>query len=166
LTAVKAGHPALRAAAIASLGNAEEPAPDSVRSALVAALSDERRAVRIAAMVSLINVHGSPLASPDVARLQSVGREFAALSILYEDDAGFDRDLGMVRLLTGDYSRAADALQICLRVDPRRSSAGFLLALARIGQGRIEEARALLEHVPGSDPSYAAARRRLQLLQQ
>ena len=100
----------------------------------------------------------------DVERLQSVGREFAALSTLYEDDAGFDRDLGVVLLLGADFNRAAEMLQICLRLDPARPSAAFLLALARLGQGRVDEARSLLEHVQPSDPSYAAARRRLQLL--
>jgi hypothetical protein len=43
-------------------------------------------------------------------------------------------------------------------------SAGFVLALARLGQGRIEEARTLLQRVVPSDPSYEAARRRPQLL--
>jgi predicted CXXCH cytochrome family protein len=165
LAAAKADHPAIRAAAIASLGDADGGEGSAVRSALVTALSDRRRAVRIAALVSLINAHGSPLASPDAEKMQSVGREFTALSTLYEDDAGFDRDLGVVHLLDGDVNRAAEMLEICLRLDPGRPSVGFLLALARIGQGRVEEARSLLERVPRSDPSYAAARRHLQLLE-
>jgi len=164
VAAAAADHPAIRATAIASLGYANDAADEAVRSTLVAALSDQRRAVRIAALVSLINAHGSPLAATDATRLQSVGREFAALSTLYEDDPGFDQDLGVVQLLGGDFTRAADLLAICLRLDPGRPSAQFVLALARIGQGRVDEARALLERVPPSDPSYAAARRRLQLL--
>jgi hypothetical protein len=164
LAAAKADHAAIRAVAIAGLGDSDEGESSAVRSALVAALSDRRRAVRIAALVSLINVRGNPLASPDAERLRSVGKEFAALSTLYEDDAGFDRDLGVVHLLEADFNRAAEILQICLRLDPGRPSAGFLLALARLGQARVDEARSLLEHVPPSDPLYAAARRRLQLL--
>jgi DNA-binding SARP family transcriptional activator len=39
----------------------------------------------------------------------------------------------------------------------------FLLE-AEAAQGRIEEARTLLQRVVPSDPSYEAARRRLQLL--
>ena len=164
LAAAKADHPAVRAAAIASLGYADGAEDSGVQTALVAALSDRRRAVRISALVALINAHGSPLDPPDAERFQSVGREFTALSTLYEDDAGFDRDLGVVHLLGGDVNRAADRLELCLHLDPLRPSAGFLLALARLGQGRVDDARALLERVQRSDPSYAAARRRLQLL--
>ncbi len=164
IAAAGADHPALRAAAIASLGDREDSKSSPVRSTLVAALADRRRAVRIAALVSLINARGSPLVSAEAARLQSVGREFSALSTLYEDDAGFDRDLGVVHLLGGDFNRAAGLLEICLRLDRGLQSTGFLLALARLGQGRVDEARSLLEAVSASDPSYAAAQRRLQQL--
>jgi tetratricopeptide (TPR) repeat protein len=112
----------------------------------------------------LINTRGKPPDAADEARLRDVGREFGALSVLYEDDPGFDRDLATIRLLGGDYDGAATALETCLLLDPRRPSATFLLALARLGQGRSADARALLERVGASDPSYAAAQRRLQQL--
>lgn len=162
LAAARADHPVLRAVAIASLGYLDDGKGGDVRSALLAALADARRSVRISALVSLINMHGEPLASEDANRLQSVGREFTALSTLYEDDPGFDRDLGVVQLLGADFNRAAETLQLSLRLDPVQTSTGFLLAIARLGQGRVEEARALLERVPPSDPTYAAARRRLR----
>ena len=93
-----------------------------------------------------------------------MGREYAELATLYQDDPVFDRDLGIIQLLGGDVTRAAETLEISLRLDPTQPSAGFVLALARLGQGRVEEARALLQRVVPSDPSYEAARRRLQLL--
>ena len=164
LAAATADHPAIRASAIASLGFIGASDGSPAQAALVGALSDRRRAVRIAGLVSLINVGASPLAAPDAARLREVGREFGALSTLYEDDPAFDRDLGLVRLLDADFNGAASTLETCLRLDPRRPSAGFLLALARIGQGRVDDARRLLEGVDASDPSYAAARRRLELM--
>jgi predicted CXXCH cytochrome family protein len=164
LSAAAADHPAIRAVAIASLGELDESADGTVRSTLLAALSDRRRAVRIAALVSMINVRGTQLAGPEAGRLQSVGREYAELTTLYQDDPVFDRDLGIIQLLGGDVSRAAEMLEISLRLDPTQPSAGFVLALARLGQGRVEEARALLQHVMPSDPSYEAARRRLALL--
>jgi tetratricopeptide (TPR) repeat protein len=95
-----------------------------------------------------------------------VGREFATLSSLYEDDPDFDRDLGLIHLLSGDFNNAGKALETGLLLNPRQPSAGFLLALARLGQGRRDDARALLERVPQSDPSYAAAQQRLQQLRQ
>ena len=121
--------------------------------------------MRIAALVALINVGGAnPLAPAETARLREVGREFGALSSLYDDDPAFDRDLGLVRLLDSDFNGAAFTLETCLRLDPRRPSASFLLALARLGQGRVDEARRLLEQVDVSDPSYSAARRRLEII--
>jgi cytochrome c-type biogenesis protein CcmH/NrfG len=69
-----------------------------------------------------------------------------------------------VRLLDADYTGAASTLETSLRLDPRQPSANFLLALARLGQGRLDEARRLLQQVDASDPSYAAARRRLETL--
>jgi hypothetical protein len=165
LAAAQDADPAVRAAAIASLGDAEDAGrPGATRTAIIGALSDRRRAVRIAALVSLINGRGSALAPPDAERLQAVGREFAALSTLYADDPGFDRDLGLVHFVGGDFDRAAEMLQLALRLDPRGPSTAFLLALARLGQGRTADARALLEQVPPSDPSYGPARTRLERL--
>jgi len=114
--------------------------------------------------VSLINARGTPPVGADASRLQSVGREYAELTTLYQDDPVFDRDLGIIQLLGGDVTRAAETLEIALRLNPTQPSAGFVLALARLGQGRIEEARTLLQRVAPSDPSYEAARRRLQQL--
>ena len=165
LAAARAGDPAVRAAAIASLGDAEDAGrPGATRTAVIGALSDRRRAVRIAALVSLINGRGSALAPPDAERLQSVGHEFAALSSLYDDDPGFDRDLGLVYFVGADFDRAAAMLQLALRLDPQGPSTAFLLALARLGQGQTAEARALLEQVSPSDPSYGPARKRLEQL--
>ena len=86
--------------------------------AVLAALDDPQRAVRIAALVSLINLGGSPLAPGDLERFRRVGREFARMERLYRDDAGFERDLGVVHLLGGELERAADALQIASASSP------------------------------------------------
>ena len=85
---------------------------------------------------------------------------------LYQDDAGFERDLGVVHLLGGEFDRAADALQIALGLEPGQPSARFLLALTRIGQRRYDDARTLLMQVPSSDPYYRSAQERLKTLQQ
>jgi hypothetical protein len=93
-----------------------------------------------------------------------VGREFAAMDRLYNDDAGYERDLGVVHLLDGEPDRAADALAISLGLERDRPSTRFLLALARIGQRQFDAARSLLLEVPSSDPFYRSARDRLRTL--
>jgi predicted CXXCH cytochrome family protein len=165
LAAARMEHPAIRAVAVASLGQRATAAPaddDGPRSAVLAALDDPQRAVRIAALVSLINLRGKPLAAPDLERFQRVGREFARMERLYRDDAAFERDLGVVHLLGGELERAADSLQIALKLDPEQPTAKFLLAIARINQRRFDDARALLLQVPSSDPYFRAAQDRLK----
>jgi predicted CXXCH cytochrome family protein len=161
--AAKADHPAIRSVAISSLGE-RTGQDEAARTAAVAALDDRERAVRIAALVSLINLGGRPLAAGDQERFRRVGGEFAKMERLYQDDAGFERDLGVVHLLDGDLDLATNAFQISLGLEPDRPSTRFLFAVARIGQRRFADARALLLQVPASDPSYRSAQERLKTL--
>jgi predicted CXXCH cytochrome family protein len=163
--AAKANHPVIRSAAISSLGQqaAAEPAAP-IRTAILAALSDRRRAVRISAIGSVINRGGEPLGPADMARFQWVGREFAARARLHEDDAGVQRELGVIELLAGRFDAAGDALQISSELEPERPSLKFLLAQARLGQRRVDEARTLLRQVPRTDPYYKLAQERLKQL--
>ena len=166
LAAAKASHPVIRSAAVSSLGQRATAELTPVRSAILTALSDPQRAVRISAMVSLINHGGAPLGPGDMARFQWVGREFAARARLHEDDARIQRELGLIELLTGSFDVAADALQISEGLEPDQASVKFLLGLARLGQKRLDEARALLKQVLPADPYYAAAQERLRQLEQ
>jgi len=165
LVAAKAGHPAVRGVAISSLG--QLAAPDAAaRSAVLAALDDPVRTVRIAALVSLVNLRGSALDPADEGRFFRVGREFARMEPLYRDDAAFERDMGVVHLLGGELGLAADAFQISLGLEPGRPSAKFLLAVTRLGQRRFDDARTLFQQVPASDPFYLSAQEHLKTLAQ
>ena len=164
LAAAKASHPAVRSVAISSLGQQAAAQPDTSRAAVLAALIDPQRAVRISAIVSLINGRGEPLGPGDTARFRFVGAEFAARARLHEDDAVIQRDLGLVQLLSERFDPAAEALQISMGLDPDQPSVKFLLALARLGQRRVDEARALLKQVQPADPYYKLAQERLKQL--
>ena len=115
--------------------------------------------------MSLINRGGGPLAPADDARFRRAGDEFAARARLHQDDAGTQRDLGLIRLLTGEFDLAGAALQISVGLEPDRASARFFLALARLGQRRVDDARVLLKQVPASDPFYRQAQERLKQLE-
>jgi predicted CXXCH cytochrome family protein len=164
VTAAQATHPAIRSAALSSLGRLET-ASGAIQPAITAALDDTKRAVRIAALVSLINRGGGLLGSGDDQHARRVGNEFAALARVSEDDPSIQRDLGLIKLFTGEFDLAADALQITVGLQPDRVSAKFLLAMARLGQRRVDEARGLLKEVPPSDPYFRAARERLKQLE-
>jgi Flp pilus assembly protein TadD len=97
-------------------------------------------------------------------RLEAGSRGFAAPTRPHQDDARIQRDLGLVHLLASEVDLAAEALQISVGLEPDRPSSRFLLAMARVGQGRTDEARALLKEVRSSDPYYKAAQDSLKQL--
>jgi predicted CXXCH cytochrome family protein len=170
IAAAAAAQPVIRATALLSLklppnAPAGPRTGAAVRATLLGALDDPRRAVRLSSLVSLINVGGEPLGLDDAKRFRRVGREFAAKARLYEDNATVQGDLGVIALLSGEVDLAASALVNSVALEPERPSATFLLALARLGQQRLDEARTLLKRVPRSDPYYAAAQDRLKQLE-
>jgi predicted CXXCH cytochrome family protein len=158
VAALDAEDPVLRTVAASSL---VQPAAIP---ALWRALGDSHRAVRLSALVSLVNGAMQPPAPADRARFARVSAEFAEQARMHEDDAQTQADLGLVLLLNGDLARADEALRISRRLDAKPARPIFLLGLVRLGQQRTGEARALFEQVPASDPLYAAARRQLQAL--
>lgn len=161
--ALKSGHAAIRSAAVASLG--QFPVKNTAaRAAILAALDDPRRAVRIAALVSLVNLGGGPFDAADDKLFRRVSAEYEAAARLREDDPTIQVNRGLVHLLNGELDLAADALQIALTLEPGAGRPTFLLALVRTGQGRAGDARALLKQVPPADPNYAAAQDRLKKL--
>ena len=161
----KAGHPAMRSAAMSSLGQQATLEAAVPRQTLLAGLDDPARSVRIAAMVALINRGGEPLPPAAEARFERVGREFASRAQLHQDDARIQRELGLIQLLSGKFDLAADALQISVGLEPDQASGKFFFALARLGQRRLDDARRLLKEVLPADPYYKAAQERLKLLE-
>jgi len=164
LAATESSDPLIRATAVSGL--AAVPAGGGHRSATsaLAALDDPRRAVRLSALAALVNAGDGQFDAGDELRFRRVGEEFAAKAALYPDNARIQSELGLVRILSGNFDRAVDALSVSLGLEPERPSTTFLLALARLGQGRTEDARALLNAVPRSDPYYPAAQARLKTL--
>jgi predicted CXXCH cytochrome family protein len=158
-----ANHPAIRATAVAALGDAGRSDPAS-RRALFAALDDSRRAVRITALLALINQGAADVTDLDLQRVRRVSAELAEWTRLNQDDAQLQRAQGIAYLLGGDFSRAADPLKASFDLAPDAPSVRFFLGIARLAQQRVDEARALLEQVPRTDPFYEQARARLEKL--
>ena len=155
--------PPIRAVAMSALGRLAHDAP-ATRTTLLAALVDPTRAVRIAALAGIINAGGGPLGPSDAARFRWVTNELAARANLHQDDAAVQHDLGLAKLLVGEFDAAAAALQISVDLDPDGPASRFFRALARLGLRRAVDARTLLKSVPKSDPYYAAAQDRLKQL--
>ena len=158
VAALEAEHPILRMAAASSLRGAEVQT-------LAGALSDPRRAVRLSALVSMVNAGARPSSPEDRAHFLRVSSEFVEQARLYEDDETTQTDLGMLHLLNGDLERASETLTNSLALDPRQARPMLLLGLVRLGQQRPADARKLFAQVPASDPLYEAAQRQLKGLQ-
>ena len=148
------------------IGALREPGHDDrgARAASLSGLSDPRRAVRIASVLTLVAQGGSDLTAGDLARFRFAGKELTAWSRANLHDPELQRAQGIVNLLSGDVAGGADALQASYDLDPDGVSVRFFLAVARATQGRAEEARELLRKVPRSDPSYERAQEQLRRL--
>jgi predicted CXXCH cytochrome family protein len=160
VAALSADHPLLRMVAASSLQGSGQ------RAALWKALDDPKRAVRLSALVSIINGGDRPASAANRASFARASAEFAEQARMHEDDAVTQMDLGLVHLLNGDLKRAADALSISRALEPAAARPLFLLGLVRLGESRWDEARALFEQVPPSDGLYDAARRQLQAIKE
>ena len=136
----EAEHPAIRSVAISSLGQRGSVAPaDDDGSTLrhLAALDDPAARVRIAALVSLINLWRQdrwPRRTSSVSA--GVGREFARMERACARTTGTSATSGSSGCC-GELDRAAGALQIALELEPARATAKFLLALARLGSAAL-----------------------------
>jgi tetratricopeptide (TPR) repeat protein len=132
--------------------------------ALWQALDDSRRAVRLSALVSIVNGGARPTTARDRDWFTRVSAEFVEQARMHEDDAVTQTELGLVHLLNNDLPRASEALTNSRSLDPAEPRTLFLLGLVRLGQGHRDEARKLFEQVPPSHTLSAAARRQLQAM--
>jgi hypothetical protein len=163
LRAAHAADAPIRITALAAMRQAGHDDPGS-RTTVRAGLSDPKRAVRIASLLTIIGQGGSDLTAGDLARYRFVAGEFAEWTGANQQDADLQRLQGVVHLLAGAFDRAAASLEVSLDLDPAAPSVRFLLGIARAGERRFDEARKLFERVPRSDPYYEKAQEQLRKL--
>ncbi|MGH9389860.1 MAG: tetratricopeptide repeat protein, partial [Vicinamibacteria bacterium] len=99
------------------------------------------------------------------------GLKFEAAKRIYAERAGTSPDhaptqlaLGKFHLQDRDLASAAAAFEASLKLDPDQKDAIYFRAITRLGQGRIEEARRLLEEMDPKSDFYTSARALLQTL--
>jgi hypothetical protein len=153
--ALKADHPLVRA--VAALTLAERPTAPGP--ALMPALADRHRIVRMAAAFALMNAGITRLPGADGERLEAAKRDYVARASLLSDDADTQLNLGKFYFLDRRFDAAAEAFEQARALKWDLAGGGYYLALARVGQGRLAEARTLLAGLPAGDPFADAARR-------
>jgi predicted CXXCH cytochrome family protein len=155
---------AVRATAVLGLGEARFS--NSVTPALVRALSDASRVVRVGAALSLMNRKVTSLDGPAAPAFAQAKRDYLDRIALLSDDARVLLDAGKFHLLDQHADEAAAALEASLRLDGRLHAARYFLALARLAQGRATDARVLLTEIPKEDAQAPAAAALLAVLKE
>jgi len=132
-------------------------------SAMTHSLGDSSAIVRIAAAVWLVSQGIGQLPGEDGARLDRAKQLFRERAQLNSDDPEQQLGAGRFYLLSGDPVTAAGALEGSLKLDPE-VPAQYYLAYAYAQQGKLDEARKLLQAIPQADPQFARAQRLLQAI--
>jgi hypothetical protein len=156
-------HAAIRATAILGLGEPTVTDP-AVTPALVRALGDPRRVVRIGAALALMNRRITTLDGEAGRLFEEAKRDYLTRAGLLADDAAVLLDVGKFHLLNLDPDASARTLEASLRLDSSLHASRFFLATARLAQGRVAEARVLLGQIAKDDPYWPAAMKLLALL--
>jgi tetratricopeptide (TPR) repeat protein len=115
----------------------------------------------VAAAFALMNAGITSLPGEDGERLEAAKRDYVARAGLLTDHAETQLNLGKFFFLDRRYDAAAEAFEQARGLQPDLPGGDYFLALARVGQGRVEEARTLLARLPASDP-FAEAGRQLR----
>ena len=169
IAAAEDAHPAIRLVAAAMLGEAphfrNEPAiKHRTAVTLLQALDDAAGAVRIVALLALVKLGAWDYDPATNLKIARVSLELQAWADLNGEDAGLQRSLGTVYLLTGKPALAARALESSLHLEADGNGTRYLLGLARLTERRPAEARALFLQVPRSDKYFEHAQEQLKMI--
>jgi tetratricopeptide (TPR) repeat protein len=141
----------LRLAALLSL--TERGRIPEVRRVLETALNDQRRTVRMASALGLLNAGLRPSAAGDLSEpLSAAMKDHAARAEFLNDDPTTQLDLGKMFFLAGDWKQSESSVRDALKLDPKIAGGNYFLGLATLGQGRIAEGASLLRRVDRKDP--------------
>jgi predicted CXXCH cytochrome family protein len=162
LWALGDSQPPVRAAAAIGLGGRTADRESAVKG-LVRALGDSAATVRMSAGVSLVSLGVRQLSGEDGQRFERAKQAYNERADLNSDDPQQLFAAGKFYFLTGDGRKAIAAWKASLKLDPE-TPAKFYLASAYVQQGRITEARPLLESITSADPQYEKAQALLKTL--
>ncbi|MGH9334269.1 MAG: ammonia-forming cytochrome c nitrite reductase subunit c552, partial [Vicinamibacteria bacterium] len=164
LRAFGSKEPILRAIAIPQLAHLGPSQAAKVKPFLVRALDDEVRTVRMGAAFSLLSLGIQSLEGEEGRKFDEAKKIYAARAATSPDHAPTQLGLGKFHVLNRDLPAAAAAFEASLHLDPSQKDSVYYRAVARLGQGRNDEAKALLRSIGNESSFYAAARALLETL--
>ena len=165
LAAAEDPHPLVRAVASLKLGETGTPDIPRIRETLVERVQDERRAVRMNAAISLLNLGIRTLPGEAEESFELAKRLHAVRGNFFADDAPQQLNLGRFHVLDGNPGAAERAFEQSYQLDPDQAGIRFFMAVTRLSQQRFPEARELLRSVPPEDPFAQEAANLLRQLE-
>jgi predicted CXXCH cytochrome family protein len=157
--------PLIRAIAIPQIAKLSPTMAETVKPFLERALDDDTAAVRLGAGYALLSLGIARLDGNAGASFEAAKKLYAARAATSPDHAPTQLTLGKFHLMNHDLASAASAFEASLTLDPDQPDATYYRALARLGEGRKEEARELLRKVEADSALYAVARALLAALE-
>jgi predicted CXXCH cytochrome family protein len=154
--------PMVRAVAALRITNVA-PSRQAALTALTHALGDSSAVVRLASAINLIGLEVKTLPGEDGERLERAKELYRQRAQLNVDDAAQQLSAGRFYLLLNEGARAAEALNLSLKLDAG-IAAQYLLAYAYAEEMKYDESRAILVKIPPSDPQYAKAQELLRAI--
>lgn len=165
LAASEDAHPLVRAVASLKLGETGNTESTEIRDTLVARVQDERRSVRMNAAISLLNLGIRTLPGEAERSFELAKRLHAIRGNFFADDAPQQLNLGRLHVLDGNSAAAGRAFEQSYNLDSNQPGIRFFMAVTRLSQQRIPEARDLLRSVPAEDPFAQEAQNLLRQLE-
>jgi len=157
-------HPLVRAVAALKVGDMGDVDVERARQLAIAALGDDKHTVRMNAAVSLLNLGIHTLGGEEGERFETAKKSHTERGAFHGDDAPQQLNLGRFHVLNGDGMNAARAFDQSHRLDPKQPGIKYFLAITRLAQKRVDEAKNLLKDVPRNDPFRKPARDLLKKL--
>jgi HEAT repeat protein len=166
LRALASKEPLIRAIALPQIGRLKPSRVENVTPFLTRALDDEVATVRMGAAFALMSLGVRTLEGDAGVKFDAGKKIYAGRAATSPDHASTQLALGKFHVLDHDLVSAAAAFEASLRLNPGQKDAVYYRALARLGQGRTDEARELLKKVERESSFYPAAMALLQTLSQ
>ncbi len=154
--------PLLRAAAVAVLHS--DLADPATREAVVRALSDDYRVVRLAAASTMLGYPRQQLYPPQAELLDRVLKEYLGMLNSRPDDSISQYNLGNFHHLHGDRRAALNAYETSARLDPANILPLVNGSLLYAEAGQLDKAEQSLRRALEREPNNAAANFNLGLL--
>jgi tetratricopeptide (TPR) repeat protein len=159
--AIKDPSPLVRAAAADALQHVQTR---EAFEALMQAIGDEYRLVRIRAVASLIGYQNFRVADPDKTKVEAALREYLTSTLSRPDQWSSHYNLGNAYLSLGDPRMAIDSYDTALKIEPRAVLAMVNKSMAYAHLGETKKASEELQNALKIAPDNAATNFNMGLL--